>query len=85
MASRDAAVWLGLGLSKGPRRSLWSWNDMNEFGTRRSGQGRVRKRVERVAPKLFDIMPQRANLVANVIVRRRLCPKRYGMARLIYG
>ena len=36
-------------------------------------------------PKVFDIMPQRANLVANGIVRRRLCPKRYGMARLIYG
>ena len=44
----------------------------------------MHKHVERVAPKVFDIMPQRANLVANVIVRRCLCPKRYGMARLIY-
>ena len=45
----------------------------------------MRKRVERVAPKVFDIMPQRAFLVANVIVQRRLCPKWYGMARIIYG
>ena len=49
------------------------------------GQGRVRKRVERVVPRVFDIMPQRDNHVADVIVRRRLCPKRCGMARLIYG
>ena len=43
------------------------------------------KHVERVAPKVFDIMPQRANHVADVIVQRRLCPKRRGMDRLIYG
>ena len=65
--------------------SLWSWNGVNEFGMRHLDQGRVRKRVERVAPKVFDIMPQRANHVADVIVRRRLCPKRYGKARLIYS